>query len=678
MDWPRSRRLFAGFCTLFVIIPAPRLAAQQKTLTPEEFINWLPVTDADRALKSPMVEKDAGAEVLLWRVRIVDELLGNNVDLQRVLYNYVRVKIFDDKGKEKLSTIDLTYHEPGNIMSVAGRTIEPDGTIVELDRQAVHKRDLIRAGRATERAVSFSMPGVQPGAIVEYRWRQTEDDNRFRYFRLHFQRDLPVERVTYYVKPLTNRYAKIDSLYMQPYHCRPTPLTLDGEGWNETTVENLPPLESEPYSPSQANLEQWALLYYRESDTRDSAKFWNEEGKKTYREIKDTLKISDDLKTAAKQAMGGAASDAERIDRLAAYLRKNLRQLGEPEVTAAEVQEYLEKFPKGRPRTAAEIFKSGIAGANEMNEIFAALAMAAGIDARPALLADRMQVVFNPKVMVDRYFLGGTALAVKDGASWKFFEVSRKLVAPGSLPWQEEGVFALITDPKEPVFVRTPVSPPDASLDQRKGFLRLAADGSMAGNVEELYTGHRAEDYRSQLRRQSAAQREEWFRDRLSRMFPESEITDFKYENADDASQPLRVTYHLKAPGFAQVTGKRLLFQPNVFRRAQNTPFTASVRKTSLEFPYAWKEVDQIQIFLPAGFSVDNADNPGSMNLGAAGAYKLEMTYSQEPAVWTTHREFSFGEGGLLYFEPQSYPQIKKVFDMIRIRDTHTISLKVN
>ena len=38
--------------------------AQQRTMAPSDFVNWLPITDADRQLKAPLVEKDAGAEVL--------------------------------------------------------------------------------------------------------------------------------------------------------------------------------------------------------------------------------------------------------------------------------------------------------------------------------------------------------------------------------------------------------------------------------------------------------------------------------------------------------------------------------------------------------------------------------------------------------------------------------------
>jgi hypothetical protein len=93
------------------------------------------VTDAERNMTAPVVEKDAGVEALFWRVHVRDELMGGR-DLQRVLYHYVRLKIFDEKGKEKASTIDLPVSDKTAIVSVHGRTIMADGTELELERIA--------------------------------------------------------------------------------------------------------------------------------------------------------------------------------------------------------------------------------------------------------------------------------------------------------------------------------------------------------------------------------------------------------------------------------------------------------------------------------------------------------------------------------------------------------------
>ena len=201
---------------------------------------------------APAVEKDAGAEVLLWRVHVSDEFESGGQDLQRDFYHYVRVKVFSEKGKEQAATVDLPYHEPGGILEVAGRTIKADGTIIELDKKTVYRRDLTRSNGRTEKVVSFAMPAVDVGSIVEYRWMQTENDNRFRYLRLEFSRDTPVKHVSYFVKPLSNRYVATDQMLLQPFNCNPSPFKQTGDGWNETWVENVPSFHDELYAPSQA------------------------------------------------------------------------------------------------------------------------------------------------------------------------------------------------------------------------------------------------------------------------------------------------------------------------------------------------------------------------------------------------------------------------------------------
>ena len=145
-------------------------AAVSFATVPSVNVAWLPVTDAERQMKAPVVDKNAGVEALFWRVYVVDDVSGQ--DAQRILYHYVRLKIFTPEGKEKAATIDLQYGDKAAINSIVGRTIKPDGTIVELSKDAIHERVLVRAGGIKRKVVSFAMPGVEVGSIVEYRWRE--------------------------------------------------------------------------------------------------------------------------------------------------------------------------------------------------------------------------------------------------------------------------------------------------------------------------------------------------------------------------------------------------------------------------------------------------------------------------------------------------------------------------
>lgn len=150
------------------------------------------------------------------------------------------------------------------------------------------------------------------------------------------------------------------------------------------------------------------------------------------------------------------------------------------------------------------------------------------------------------------------------------------------LSWREEGMFGLLSDPKNPQFIQTPFAAPEASMEGRTARLKLDAQGALEGDVEESYSGHKAEDVRAALEGNSAEQRAEWLKERLGRLFADAEVTAVVFENVEDASRPLQIRYHLKAPRFAQVTGKRILFQPIAFRRNIASPFTAYRIRTQI------------------------------------------------------------------------------------------------
>ena len=108
-------------------------------------IEWPSVTDAELALTSPLTDKDAGAEVIFWRVHVMDEVMGSS-DIRSVLYHYVRIKIFNDRGREQQSTIDIPYAGKTGIQGVAGRTIKPDGSIIDLKKCQIVCDAFCRAG----------------------------------------------------------------------------------------------------------------------------------------------------------------------------------------------------------------------------------------------------------------------------------------------------------------------------------------------------------------------------------------------------------------------------------------------------------------------------------------------------------------------------------------------------
>jgi hypothetical protein len=634
---------------------------------------WLPVTDAERALKTPLVDKDAGIEALFWRVHVRDEVKGGG-DIRRVFYHYIRLKIFDEKGAERAATIDLPFSGKASILNVAGRTIKADGTEVELKKDSVYERDLVRAGSLRVRVKSFAMPGVEPGAIVEYRWQEVDSAVRSLYIRAQFQREFPVQKVTYFFAPVSRALTGY-RMSIMAFHCTLPPFQTDRDGFQWFTLENLPAFKEEPLMPGEPNVRAWGLIFYSNQDHSDPEKYWSDVGREEYnRYLKPALKANGEIKQAAATATAGAKTDEEKVRALIRYIHKNLRDLFGPQVTEADRVRILKDMPKDRYRTSAETFKSGIGDADELNTLFMSMANSVDLEVRPALLGDREEIVFAPR-MTERYFLRHIDMAVNIGGNWKIYDVSARDLYPGMLSWREEGMQALLSDPKNPTFIAAPVAPPEASARVRTAKFTLSDQGSIEGDIELMYSGHTAQDRRSELEGDSGARRLERLKEELAKEYPDAEVSGARIENADDPESALSVHYHVKMEGYAQRTGKRILLQPFFFQRGLAPLFAASERKFPIYFPYAWEEHDVVTFELPAGFSLDNADAPGPLSFGAPGSYSVRLATRGGHQLILT-RDFVFGKGGRIFFEAGNYPQLKTIFDEIHRRDDHTISLK--
>ncbi|MFV0389852.1 MAG: DUF3857 domain-containing protein [Pyrinomonadaceae bacterium] len=95
-------------------------------------VEWRPVSEQEIKMSKGVVNPNADAEAIFWDVWINDRSSS-----KLSLSNYVRVKIFTDRGREKYAKIDVPFSKRWKIKNLAARVIKPDGTIVELPKSDV-------------------------------------------------------------------------------------------------------------------------------------------------------------------------------------------------------------------------------------------------------------------------------------------------------------------------------------------------------------------------------------------------------------------------------------------------------------------------------------------------------------------------------------------------------------
>jgi hypothetical protein len=648
-----------------LILPASILfIATSSTLAQD----WKPVDPAHLALKSPVVDKDADAEAIFWEVRVQDEIDGSSP--QTVLRHYVRIKIFTERGKEAQSKIDIAYPNTHKISDIAGRTIKPDGTIVELKKDGIFQRTVAKAGKLKLQAKSFAMPAVEPGSIIEYRWREVRGDQIAFYLRLYFQRDIPVQLVKYYLKPISLPGFPF-GMRSLTFHAKFSQFQKERDGFYSCQMTNVPAFKEEPRMPPEDQVRPWMLVYYSKDRKLSPAQFWKEYGKEVYENHKGSMKPNDEVKRAATEIVGDATTPERKLERLYDFCRTKIKNIYADEVVMSDDDRKKIKDNK----SPADTLKRGMGTGIDIDMLFGALASALGYEVRVAHLADRSDIFFDPN-LPDDYFLNASVIAVMVGERWRFYDTSAVYLPAGMLPWYYEGQQALISDPKEPVFVGTPMSAPEKSVMKRVAKLRLADDGTLEGEVRMEYTGHLGADRKEYDDDDSADQREKTLFDRIRERMSTAELRNIKIENITDNSKPFVYSFQVRVPGYAQRTGRRLFLQPAFFQKGFGALFPTSQRTHDVYFHHPWSEDDTVEIELPPGFTLDSADSPSPFTIGQLGKYDVGISASGDGRIIQHRRTFSFGAQGMLLFPQKSYSQLKMAFDALHERDNHTLTLK--
>jgi hypothetical protein len=650
-------------CCLLLSTPNSARAKVSPRPAPVKDEQWRPISAAELAQKAPIVETDADAEYQLYEVRLDDT---DDTDLS--LKYYVRVKIFTERGRDKYSKIDIVGSPNSKIKDVAARVTKPDGTSVELAPTDIFERTIVKVGSAKIKARSFAVPGIGPGVIVEYRYKEKFEDASAQR-PLDFQKEIPVQVMTYAIRPNTNTFSTFEK------HQIPDDVssTKEKDNYQSYTMHNVPAFHEEPYMPPIREIRPWMTIHYGIINIFSSGIYWGTKGSARFKALKDLTKANDDVKRMAAQLTNGAATPEDKIAKIYDFCHTQVKNIGYDTAMSDE-----ERSKVKENKSPGDTLKRLQGTSIEIELLFASLAKASGLDATLTWTADRSERFFQ-RSMNDDDMLHVAGVAVKIGALWKFFNPSARFVPYGMLIWYEEGQEAFIPVEDGVVWSKTPISDPEKTREIRTAKFKLLEDGTLEGEVRIEFTGQFATTRKGNNYDDSATQQEETLKDEIKARLSTAELTDIKVENANDPTNPFVYNFKIRVPGYAAKTGKRLFLQPGFFEHGNGAAFTASDRKYDMYFHYPWSEEETTTIELPAGYLLDGAEKPApitpEMTQGICGL-NIGIGISNDKKTLTYKRSFFFGGKGVTIFPVANYQAVKRLFDMVHQADDHTIVLR--
>ena len=558
------------------------------------------------------------AAIYLYREETVDDNLHYHSF-------FARIKVLTEKGKE-MATVGVPYPKGKfSVTDVKARTIHADGTIIPLD---VKPSDLLvalntRSGGQVNKMV-FTLPSVEVGSILEYKWQLRYDDQWLSSPDWDLQQPYFVRKAHYSFIPFKYLYRIEDSKgnsankllysYMLPDGSK---VVQEASGRYTLDVANLPAIPDEDYMPPLGTLIEQVHFYY--SGSYGMEDYWKHEGGSWSKEMDHFASETKPLREAVAQIV--AAGDSE--DAKARKLYDAVMALDNTDYTRRKSKEELKQEGLKRIKDVEDVWKQKSGSSDEIALLYLAMARIAGLKAYAMVLCNRDRSVFNPYFMSTQQ-LDDVLVIVSINGKDLPLDPGKRFALFGQLAWKHTLTAGLRQSDKGAVFVQTPGNTYKDAVTLRVADVNIALDGAVSGTARVAMTGPAATHWRELAIENDEDEVKKQFNEYMRGLVPDGVTADFDhFLGLND--------YHSQLMGIVKLsgnmgtkTGKRI-FLPGVFFASHaKHPFVADdKRQTTVDMEYAEDIKDEVAYNLPDSFSVESA--PPDTNIPWTGHAVLQL-----------------------------------------------------
>ncbi len=400
---------------------------------------------------------------------------------EKIVLEHRRLKVLRPAAIEYLGEVLVSYNSyRSKAKFVRGSTILPDGRELQVDAKSV--RDAQDAGMTDYlmyedvRELSFSMPAVRVGAILDY-------EVETRYHRPVLKGEVSdTFEINAFVPTVEARYVvtapkKMD-LLIRPHHTDAQPkeeqnfLTVTRE-W---TFENLPKIEYEPGMPP----------YYEQQTAIDvtTLRSWKPVQEWYVGLSEKAFALSDEAREKIAELTADKPTEAEKIRALFLFMQRDIRYVG--------IELGLSAY---QPHPAADCFRNRYGDCKDQAVLLTAMLRHLGIESYVALVRASGGDVDQDFPDVGQFDHAIVYVPRPDRPLW--LDATGKYLDEASHPLQLDGTHALIIGAAPDVTFLT-IEPPDPkqSCERTAYTVDLMADGFCRVSEAYEYTGRAGADSR--------------------------------------------------------------------------------------------------------------------------------------------------------------------------------------
>jgi hypothetical protein len=574
---------------------------------------------------------------------------------------YVRLKVLTEKGKE-YADVEIPYEGRSfGIRAVEGRTIHSDGTMIPFTGKPYEKL-LEKTKTQKYMAKVFTLPDVQVGSILEYRYVLSYDDHVVYSPRWFVQQPLYVRKAHYQFLPSEHR---LDDNHGGSMEARVAYFPLLPKGaqvqYIETEklfsldVEKIDPMLEEEYMPPMSSLTYRVLFYYTLAKTTDE--YWKEEGKYWSRDI-DKFMSPNKLTGTVNQIVAPTDTPRQKAQKIYdAVMKLDNSSFSRGHSRAEDSAEGI------KIKTAADIWDAKRGNADEITILFVGLIRAAGLKAYVATVTNRDRAIFLKSYLSLSQLDDDIAIIELDGKE-EYFDPGERYCTFGQLHWKHTITQGLRQTDHGAELGDTPSVGYKTTTILRSADLTLGPDGTVHGSLRVTVTGNEALYWRQRALSTDEEAIKKEFEESVQATLPAGvEAKADHFLGLTDYDKTLMVAMNVSG-SMGTATSKRV-FLPTLFFEAGSKPlFVHEKRTVPIDLRYPYGAQDSVVIHLPPSWTVESAPKDAQIPLPKNALY--QVTLKQEAGKLEVGRVFILANS---IYMADEYDGLKDFYQKVNARD---------
>lgn len=644
-----------------------------------------PVTPEELSMTS-IPEQPGAPAVILDREETDSDLLNEHSV-------YERIKILTDAGRD-YANVEIPYSRRGfSIGGVSGQTVHADGKVIPFEGKPFDKT-VIKSGGLKVNVKSFTLPDVQVGSVIDYRYDLRYDDHMLLAPTWEVQSDLFERKAYFKFIPFQNHggmyitlahgqianginwFPAIGGKAQPELHQNPLANSTGTAGqvsmWVDLNEANVPALIEEPFMLPNSILRWRVYFYYQESHNQDE--YWKTQGKFWNKDVESFVEKNHGVDTVLGQIVSPSDTPEQKVRKIYAFVASLENQDYVPDRSKQENKVLDLKANKG----AEDVLSNRSGTHDDLNRLFVSMVRAAGIPASMIWAPDRSRELFVKQYLSTSQFDAEIAIVQLDGKD-VFLDPGTKFCPYGILDWRYTSVGGLRQSPKGADVGQTPDPDYKQSVVTRMAVLTLDENGAAHGDVALVFKGLQAMLKRQEGGKTDDPGRKKLLEDALREVLPgNSDITLANTPDWNNLEAPLIASFHVSIP-LAIASGKRMLVPQHLFQIAEHARFTSNQRINPVYFHFPWQEADEVHITLPAGMEIESLAPDDIVKLTDDKAKQDYAVYrvkqkQEAPGKIFSRRDFIMAGVAIA---PDHYTEIKGFFDKVKADDDQSALLKV-